>query len=506
MDRLRNCLNNNYFVFSIISLLAVVYNMLTMSNALPWIDEVMFTDVPANVALHGEWETTAWYGGECTYMPLYQFLLVGWIKLFGFSLLSCRSLNLLLMYLVGLVSIKLMHKFLGGGKSKLSILAVVIFGLLFWFSAEMATIYRNGRVDVLGMLCASVVAWTVIDYIEGKSGKYTDRVFLASVLLFLSGVQAGIFAGALFVLALVLYPALRRRLAISLFSFVLGGAVSGILTSVFMYFFVNVKSFIMSFVGYSATLGRIFVVVRPLLSPILGESNIVLDNLNSGPTFIERLSEAFLSVHFGLLSLLMIILVLVNIKDKSSLSKNNVLLIFCLVSLYVPIVMTFAGRFAGYYRWMCYLPMIYAITLSACLYNGRKTKAIAILGSLMLVCGGIKTFGSPSDYTYSKISSFIHKQPFEKNDKIVATFPTFYEVKTICDNCYFLEFYAVEDTPVADYIIVPTEKGKTEGRYYREAKGIEDYIERIKADSTKQMILIDELDYPSMRVYGVKDK
>ncbi|MBO5426956.1 MAG: hypothetical protein J5996_00830, partial [Prevotella sp.] len=62
MDRLRKCLNNNYFVFSIISLLAVVYNMLTMSNALPWIDEVMFTDVPANVALHGKWETTAWYG------------------------------------------------------------------------------------------------------------------------------------------------------------------------------------------------------------------------------------------------------------------------------------------------------------------------------------------------------------------------------------------------------------------------------------------------------------
>lgn len=58
--------------------------------------------------------------------------------------------------------------------------------------------------------------------------------------------------------------------------------------------------------------------------------------------------------------------------------------------------------------------------------------------------------------------------------------------------------FLIKDTPLADYIIVPTEKGKMDEkvRYYLNAKFVEEYMERIKSDSTKIITAIDELDYP----------
>lgn len=43
-------------------------------------------------------------------------------------------------------------------------------------------------------------------------------------------------------------------------------------------------------------------------------------------------------------------------------------------------------------------------------------------------------------------------------------------------------------------------------RYYLKAKSVEEYIERIKSDSTKMVTAIDELDYPSMIVYAIRDR
>ena len=71
-----------YVPYIIISLLAIVWNLLTMHNSLPWCDEVMLVDTPANMYFYGEWATTAYNQmGEgtipfATYMPLYVLSLI----------------------------------------------------------------------------------------------------------------------------------------------------------------------------------------------------------------------------------------------------------------------------------------------------------------------------------------------------------------------------------------------------------------------------------------------
>src|SRR4051794_5004944 len=55
-----------------------------------WTDEVMYTDPAVNFVLDKGFISTAWYHqSENAFwagnVPLYQFLLVGWMKCFGFS-------------------------------------------------------------------------------------------------------------------------------------------------------------------------------------------------------------------------------------------------------------------------------------------------------------------------------------------------------------------------------------------------------------------------------------
>lgn len=498
-------MKDKYLIFSVVSLLAIIYNMMTMSNVIPWIDEGMFTDISANLVLHGKWETTAWNEGRCIYMPLYQFLLAGWIKVFGFSLLSCRSLNLLLMYLLGLTSLKLMQKI--GGKDKLSIFSVVIFGLLFWLFADLAWMYRNGRVDILGALWTFLLMLAVIDYVQDKTSQ-PYKIFGISILLVLSGIQAGVFVGALFLFFFALFPAVRKKIATSFLLFCGGASTSIILTAVFMYFCGNLKAYLSSFITFSATLRTFYTAIRPYLSSILGEPKTGSTDFAVEPTFLERLVDSFLSENFLILLVVTVILILINVKHlQRPLLRNKAFLMF-VISLYIPLFMTIAGRFAIYYRWMCYLPMIYALTLLMNQYKNKLSQYVVTGGVCVLILIGIKSLGTPNDETYSKMAEFIHRQPFGKKDKIIATFPTFYEVKTMSDSCYFLEIYSIKDTPIADYIICPTEKGKMDEkvRYYLKAKSVEEYIERIKSDSTKMVTAIDELDNPSMIVYAIRDR
>lgn len=83
-------------VYGLISILALVWNIVTMGHSIPWCDEVMLADTPANMHIYGEWATTAFNAmGEgskpfSVYLPLYTWLLYVWISIFGFSFLKVR--------------------------------------------------------------------------------------------------------------------------------------------------------------------------------------------------------------------------------------------------------------------------------------------------------------------------------------------------------------------------------------------------------------------------------
>lgn len=103
------------YTYILLSLIFVVVNLITLGNLVPWIDEVMILDTSCNAAVHGTWETTAWcrvarQSPFSTCPPLYQLLATAWIWLFGGSLLAVRGLNLLIVFLLGGVFLRLLKR------------------------------------------------------------------------------------------------------------------------------------------------------------------------------------------------------------------------------------------------------------------------------------------------------------------------------------------------------------------------------------------------------------
>ena len=178
------------YTYGLLSLAFIAVNVFTLSNLPPWIDEVMMLDTSYNMAVHGSWETTAWYrvAGQypfSTYPPLYQMVATAWIWLFGRSMVAVRSLNLLLMFAMGGMCLNLMKRH----GLKLTAWTVALFTVLLWGTSEMSWIYRNGRSD---MLCALMCVLTVLaidNYCRRKYPPTLARKFVNNKLIQLSQVN-----------------------------------------------------------------------------------------------------------------------------------------------------------------------------------------------------------------------------------------------------------------------------------------------------------------------------
>lgn len=195
----------------------------------------MMLDTSYNAAFHGSWETTAWYrvarqSPFSTYPPLYQMIATVWMWVFGRSLVAVRSMNILLTFVLGGVSLRLMkHHGL-----PLTLWTTLLFTVLLWGTSEMAWIYRNGRPD---MLCALVFVFTVqtIDHhLSAKSATSSMAVVAISVLLLCSGIQAAVYLSGLWLFYFIVLKT-RRKEIVRLLTLLLTGFILGLLlVSLFM--------------------------------------------------------------------------------------------------------------------------------------------------------------------------------------------------------------------------------------------------------------------------------
>lgn len=499
-----------YMPYLLLSAAFIIVNVTTLGNQAPWIDEVMFLDVSYNAAVHGSWDTTAWYrvAGQYpfpTYPPLYQLLATVWIWLFGSGMVTVRSLNLLITLMLGVVCLRLMrHRGL-----PLSPWTTALFTVLLWGSSEMACIYRNGRPDMLCALMSALTLQAVDSHLSAKSAATRIAVIATSALLLCSGIQAAVYFCVLCVFVLVVSQRLQiytrdaiRARAVRLLALLLTGFLLGLLlVSLFMLAHGRLVGFVSSIVQYSATLSHLALGVLPWAGKVFGFSAAPytqkLLELNTEPALGQRLASIADAHSFVLLSVLALAVCVVSCRCRLRKLLSDKVFLTLLFALCVPVAMNMAGRFAVYYRWMAFLPLAVGVTAIA----ARRRLWCGMFGAVAvgLAVAGVRSMMPGAHWDSANLYAFVQRQHFKPTDAVVCPFSVFYEMKPVCDTCYFAGIFPTEYIGHVDYIIEPTDGEGLERR-------ITDYIRQLQADTTVVLTVADRCERPSLTLYKVRSR
>lgn len=490
---------SGFYTYTILSSVFITINLITLCNLTPWIDEVMFIDTSYNMAVHGSWQTTAWYRvtGQhpfSTYPPLYQISVTIWIWLFGSDIVTVRSMNLLITLILGVIYMQLMKR----RGLQLTTTTAALFTLLLWGTSEMAWMYRNGRPDMMCALITSLTLLSIDHYLTRKSLKNKTAVILSSAMLFCSGVQAAVYLCAIWMFLFIIMRKNHRGVMHLLFLILAGYSLGLFSVAIFMQANDRLTGFICSFIQYSTTLSNIIIVALPRISDTLGISTTTyvqkLQELTTGSNIFEQLKPITEYHSFIILSFITAVFYATSLhhKKQNYIATESLLFIF---ALFIPIIMTLAGRFTFYYRWMAFLPLVGAIMFISTKH--RLWRTVFCLVAMSLTLHGAKTLLPNKHYDYDNLRTFIKRQHFKPSDTVVCPFSTFYEIKQFCDTCYFIGIFPTEYVGHVDYII---EADKSED--YNTP--ITDYVNTMKAKNA--LTITDHCDNPSLTVYQVTTK
>ncbi len=442
-----------------VSLVFLVLNLLTLSwDTIPWLDEIMMTDTAVNFHLDGKWITTAWYdGGEqspfSTYPPLYQFLLVLWMKLFGFSQFAVKSLNIFITFGVSLLGVSFVRKL----KPQQTKLDLIVFIVLFWTAGVFTTIYRFGRVDVLNIFCSLLFLKTAIDYVQYKQKPYL--LLGSSLFVLFSGIQACVFVVLALLWSFIFYSRYRKKiLSISLY-FSLGSVITMTFLFAFFYYHNHLFAFLVSLVSYSSSLKRLALLFLPIIGPWFNFdvasiiSKVAPDA--DAPSFTEELISNYGRNPDYLIIMALSIILLVYLKiSKYTLKKET--LVLPGFSLAIPLFMSLAGRYVIYYTWMGYLPALFSFILLAESIPLKRLKVGVHILTITLIAwiGWPKKMSNASFKNTAQIEEFIQKQGFDHKDCIVAPFSVYFPLREVSRNSYFIGIYPLEYIPMkVNYLI-----------------------------------------------------
>lgn len=491
----KNC---SLFIYILVSLIAIVVNIFTITNHLPWIDEVMFTDTPANYVLYNSWSTRAWYSVDSvrepfsTYLPLYQWLLCVWIKVIGFSFLKVRLLEIILYFIEGCCILNLTKKMRNLSMGSFS---SFVFSVCYWFFPILCLTYRMGRVDILGALMATLLITTVYTSIKEQRNRMF-RICMLAFLTMLAGIQAAVWTLAIATFAMLITKSYKPFVKPLVYSFA-SYAMALLTTAVFMFHMGYLKAFIDSFLNYSATLYKLWGIARLYVLPILGRPVRAIANLPEQVGFLEKLFGYFQEMSIALLTSCVGFLILANIKRiKTESYKYPV--VFFLFSLYATFFLNLAGRYSTYYEWMSIFPLIISFAL-LCERNYKVLNRIIAIPLILFLCytckDEIKSF---TNHEYDNVTAFVQRQGFTSSAIIATPMVTFYELKPTVPQTYFYEVYPTGRIPEVDYIILPM---SNHGYYgYDE---MHNYFKSIANNPKYQIELKDSCESPLLYLYSV---
>jgi hypothetical protein len=231
----------------------LAFNLLTASKS-PIIetDEVLYTDPSANLYFGNGFTSTGWYAqsGDQFWagnVPLHQVFLYYWIRIFGFSPISVRSINYIYMAAVAII-IWLSTIRLDLIKKQISRLALVF---LILTDYGITYSYRSGRPDIICVLLCSLI---FLSYsIRNKLFRYIS-ISILSVLFPFAGLQLVIYS---FALGTVLVCFLKREI-LKEFLIVQFSSLFGFLMLISLYIDKGVlKAFFFSIAPHSKLIGNL---------------------------------------------------------------------------------------------------------------------------------------------------------------------------------------------------------------------------------------------------------
>jgi hypothetical protein len=489
---------NGQIFFYAICAFFVVFNILTLSwHPLPG-DEMTLHDFSVNFVENGAWYSTSGFADKnnevySTYPPLNQIILIPWIWLFGSSLTACRSLNVILVFFICTIIFRLLRN----ADVLKNYYSILVFLLLFWCADVFSWIFRNGRPDVLNMLCATGF---LAAYYE-KYNKWLLALFAS--LVFMSGIQACPFLLGVLV-CLYFFQSDKKRVWTAICMFVVGTLGGLAILSFVSYLQGHFLSFYYrNFIVFSSTAQSIVSFLVPYLEnllkldPAIHEALMKTNQTGSIP-FFEKIADAYL-VNKGYLLLSVVNGVLLAwLLFKKQITFENTELKLLAISLLLPAFMTLAGRFAIYYTWMSYIPAVICLVYTLGKHSHQLCVILAAgVATLVVVGFGLpKTLATTDRAAYERMESFILKQGFSKHDKIIAPFSAYYIIRNITKTCYFTGLYPLNLVPDdTKYILSAKNDFGDENMYI--------YINRRILDG-KHVAVVDSLDSPQMTLFVVE--
>lgn len=488
--------HKDYSIYLLVSILVVIWNVVTMEYSIPWCDEVMLADTPATMHIYGEWATTAFYTmGEgskpfSVYLPLYTWLLYAWISVLGFSFIKVRLCELLTTVILGAALLNL-------GKQtgrKFSAWSVLLFSLGFWFTDIMLDSYRQARPDMLGALMCVIFAIYVVKSLNGAK-RYIPHLILFSALSIAAGIQSAVYLVLGFIFAAIFMRPVKQLLCpviCCVIGFIIGMSVSFL----YMAYFGEGKAFVVSIMNASGSVMKVWGLVRSIIFPLMGKEVTPLV-YPEGPnmTFAEKLMEIF-----GYTSAIVLfasnVLVLVINQVWKDWKKYRLQVIVFSFSLFVILGYNLAGRYQGYYMWTAVLPMLFSLLMW--MNVGKKWNvAIVAVSTVIITVSALSRYPLSGETPCDRINAFIAKQHFKKSDKIAAPFSTFYALKPTHPNTYFYQVYPQDLMGDVDYIIIP----KNEGDYNWD--GMKKYLDSVKSNPQYVVSEIAATNTPELILYRV---
>jgi len=327
------------WVVSLFLLAFLIFNVVTATSyPFPHLDECLQAE-PAINYIHGQ-------GFGIRFdeiLGMYSFLLVPWMKLFGSSLQSIRSADIVSMTAAFLV--------LWSAVKRIEIIPLAFWRLflLILLATEygMIVVYRNGRYDGFGALLMTVVLWLMS--IKGKRTRLFC-LFVVCLLVPWVGLQ---FMPVLFTAGVFLFLIFRWRfwmeIAVSFLASVLGVA---------------------AFFSIAAANGRLWTLLKFIRGQRTG-LNVISDLIHHGQLILYNHIPVDFSLPFlfGAAAIL-----LVHLLRQKKINLHSGIFLGILFAVLVSIMMLTVAKLPTYYSYMIVIPIAVALCSGLALCEPGKLR------------------------------------------------------------------------------------------------------------------------------------